>query len=65
MAKNSSRQMQEGVRRLNYFLELESDGLPGTVLKLVKEAKKRLDRDIRKRRDGREREAFKRTRSDQ
>jgi hypothetical protein len=63
MSKNKSRKMQHAVRVLNQFLEIDSDdphALPGSSVHHVKEAKKILQKDIRKRLDGRNREQFKR-----
>ena len=63
MSKNSSRLCQEAARRLDYVLQLDVEnphGLPGSVVGLVKEAKKRLMQDIRRRRESRFREQFRR-----
>lgn len=59
MSHNKSKQMQEAVRLIDRVLNIERrDGsaLPGSAVKKVKEAKKLLLRDIRKRREGRKRE---------
>jgi len=59
MSKNKSRTMQEAVRVLDMFLALDTadpHALPGSSIGHVKAAKKQLLRDIRKRRDKRERE---------
>lgn len=63
MSKNKSRQMQKAVRFLDNVLDLDEKdphALPGSVVKQVKSARKTLLRDIRKRREGTERESFKR-----
>lgn len=62
MSHNKSKQMQEAVRLIDRVLDIERrDGsaLPGSAVKKVKEAKKLLLRDIRKRREGRKRERLK------
>ncbi len=59
MSKNKNRTMQKVVRYLEKALEediKDPHALPGTVVKKLKEAKKALLRDIRKRRESRERE---------
>lgn len=63
MSHNKSRQMQQAVRLLDQVLEIDAKdrhALPGGALASVKAARNTLLADIRKRRDGREREKFKR-----
>lgn len=63
MSKNSSRVEQEAMRRIDRVLELDTQNphaLPGSVVKLLKDAKRTLSADIRKRRDARDREWFRR-----
>jgi len=59
MSKNKSRKCQYAVTLLDQILEIENkenNSLPGTAVGLIKDAKKNLLRDIRKRRENRERE---------
>ena len=62
MSHNKSHQMQQAVRHLERVLDIERmDGaaLPGSAVRKVKEAKKILLKDIRKRREQRKRESTK------
>ena len=59
MSHNKSRQMQQAVIHLDRILEIDQQdchALPGSVIKKVKEARRKLKQDIRKRRDARKRE---------
>ncbi len=59
VSHNKSKQMQEAVRLIERVIDIERrDGsaLPGSAVRKLKEAKKLLLRDIRKRREGRKRE---------
>ena len=62
MSHNKSKQMQRAVRLLDEIIEIDrKDGhaLPGSAVGLVKDAKRNLLRDIRKRSDARKRESRK------
>lgn len=59
MSHNKSRDMLCAVSHLDNVISIDKrDGhaLPGSVVKLVKQARKKLLKDIRKRRDARKRE---------
>ena len=59
MSHNSGSAMQEAMRLLDRILAIDAENphaLPGSSLRYIKNAKKVLTRDVRKRRDGRARE---------
>lgn len=63
MSKNSSRTEQAAVHLIDRILALDAENpqaIKGSALGLLKEAKRVLLKDIRRRRDGRERELAKR-----
>lgn len=63
MSHNKSRQMQSAARLLEQVLAIDTadpHALPGSAVGFVKQARTILLRDVRKRRDGRERELVRR-----
>ena len=67
MSHNKSRKMQRAAHLLDQVLWIDrSDphALPGSAVRLIKLAKKTLTADIRKRRDGRNRESLRRSGSE-
>ena len=64
MSHNKSKSMQRACYLLAEVLEIDArdpHALPGSVVGMVKDARRVMLADIRKRRDGRKREVFKRS----